>query len=275
MAGQYGGKALVDYCDALDMVDAVWVCTPPDTHRDITVTCLQAGKDVFCEKPMALSLTEADDMINTAKNSGKLLGIGYCLRFSPWAKLCKKLVEEGELGEVTTAWIARMSDMPPTEWLAFQERSGGMLTEQTTHNLDWLRFVVGDVASVSGLAKTVLPDVTIADNVVGLLNFVNGAIGQIMASWSSSVNWIESGILGTKGVLRTGQGGTITLYKQGDEPQVYRPEDTDMYLVEDQAFIDAIVDGKPWPLDPVEAKKTLAVSLAILQSAAIGKPVTL
>ncbi len=267
IAAEQGAQAFADYTDVLNMVDVVWVCTPPDTHKEIAITCLEAGLHVFCEKPMAVSLEEADAMISAAHSANRLLGIGYCLRFSPWASFCRQLVQDGELGEVTMAWVARMSDMPPADWLGDQKRSGGMLTEQTTHNLDWLRYVVGDVNRVSGFAKTALPNVTIADNVVGLLQFTNGAIGQVMASWCSAANWIESGVLGTKGVLRTGQGGSVTVHKFGEEPRVHQPESPDMYLVQDQAFIDSVVNGTPWPLDPAEAKKSLALSLAILEAA--------
>lgn len=275
IAKEYGCQAFTDYRDCLDSVDAVWVCTPPDTHKEITVNCLNAGKHVFCEKPMALSLEDADEMIDTAKKQNRILAIGYCLRFLPWAKKCKELVDSGELGKITMAWITRMSDMPGTEWLRYQERSGGMLTEQTTHNLDWMRYVVGDVAEVTGMAKTALPDVTIRDNVAASVRFVNGAIGQVMASWSSAASWIESGLVGTKAVLKTGQGGPITLYRLGQEPEVIEPEPIDMYLEEDKTFIECIVQGKPWPEDPEEAKKSLAFSLAILMAAESGESIRL
>ncbi len=268
-------QAFTDYHHALHLVDAVWVCTPPDSHREMTVTALNADKHVFCEKPMALSLEDADAMIEAAKANGKLLGIGYCLRFSPWAQMCKEIVQRGELGEITMAWIARMSPIPGAPWLGDQAASGGMLTEQTTHNLDWLRFVVGDVTEATGLAKTALPKVTIKDNVVGVLRFSQGGIGQIMASWSSATSWLDSGLLGTKGVLRTGQGGAITVYPHGGEPKIYEPENPNMYLEEDRIFIESIASSSNYPLDPEEAKKSLAVSLAILKSAEIGKPVTI
>lgn len=270
-----GCHAFTDYRDTLDQVDAVWVCTPPDSHREITVASLEAGKHVFCEKPMALSLEEADEMIGAAKRSQRLLGIGYCLRFSPWAQMCKEIVSRGEIGEISLAWITRMSPIPSTPWLKSQAVSGGMLTEQTTHNLDWLRYVVGDIVEVEGLAKTTLPDVDIRDNVVGLLKFAQGAIGQIMASWSSTTSWLESGLVGTKGVLRTGQGGAITVYRQSGEPVVYQPENLDMYFEEDRLFIEAISRGTTYPLDPEEAKQSLAVSLAMLRSAETGQSVTL
>jgi len=275
LAEMVGCQAFTDYHDALEQVDAVWVCTPPDSHRDITVTSLRAGKHVFCEKPMALSLEEADEMIETAQENERLLGIGYCLRFLPWAQMCKEIVTSGKIGEITLAWITRMSPIPPAPWLKSQAIGGGMLTEQTTHNLDWLRYVVGDVVRVQGLAKTALPDVDIKDNVVGLLEFAQGGIGQIMASWSSATSWLESGLVGTKGVLRTGQGGAIMVYRQGAEPEVYQPKDLDMYREEDRLFIEAVRTGTAYPLDPEEAKKTLALSLAILASAETGQPVAL
>lgn len=275
IATEYNCTAFSDYRECLDLVDAVWICTPPDTHRDITVACLTAGKHVFCEKPMALSLEEADQMIEVAEKANRLLAIGYCLRFSPWAKKCKELVESGELGDITMVWITRMSDIPPTDWLRDQEKSGGMLTEQTTHNLDWMRYLVGDVAEVTGMAKTALPNVTIRDNVVASVRFVNGAIGQVMASWSSSTNWIESGILGTKAVLKTGQGGPITIYRLGQEPEVIEPEPADMYLEEDRTFIECILNDSPWPDGVEEAKKSLAFSLAILKAAELGTSVKL
>ena len=81
--------------------------------------------------------------------------------------------------------------------------------------------------------------------------------------------------MGTQGVLRTGQGGSITVYPPDGEPKVYEPEYLDMYFEEDRVFIECIANNSPYPFEPMEAKKSLALGLAILESAQTGKTVAL
>lgn len=275
VAGRYGAKPFYSYAEMMDEVDVAWICTPPHTHRDISVDCLRAGKDVFCEKPMALSLADCDDMIAAAKAADRLLAIGYCLRFWDWTLKCKEIVDSGALGEITSVWITRMSPIPDTPWIPSESLSGGMLTEQTTHNLDWMRVVAGDVDSLFAYGQTVTPGADILDNVSAVLHFKSGAQGQAMASWSSAADWIESGIVGTKGVLRTGQGGDIRLRLCGQDEQVISPADNDMYADEEIFFMERVKDRKPYLFDLEEAKQSLAISLAIHESARTGREVRL
>lgn len=275
LSGRTGAKPFTDYREMYDLIDVAWICTPPELHAQMSIDVMKAGKDVFCEKPMALSLADADRMIDTAAETGRRLAIGYCLRFSPWTQKCKEIVDSGVLGDITKIWCDRMSPMPNTPWLKSEASGGGMLTEQTTHNLDWMLHLAGDPASVFSYCQTVNEGVDIFDNVSAVIKFKNGAIGQVMASWSSVADWIESGIVGTKGVLRTGMLGQIKIKLNDSPEEVIAPEDKDMYFEEEKYFLSCIAEGRPYLFDLAEAKRALALSLAIHRSAREGKEITL
>ncbi|UCF42948.1 MAG: Gfo/Idh/MocA family oxidoreductase, partial [Planctomycetota bacterium] len=127
-------------------LDALSITLPTYMHKDFTLKALEAGLNVLCEKPMALNLQQCDEMIATAKKSGKILQIGHCIRFWPEYAKTKEIIDSGEHGRVMAATFQRLS-LTPTwswdNWLLTGKRSGGALMDLHIHDSDFVQYVFG------------------------------------------------------------------------------------------------------------------------------------
>jgi predicted dehydrogenase len=127
-------------------LDAVSITLPTYMHRDFTLKALEAGLNVLCEKPMALTLQQCDEMIAAAEKSGKLLQIGHCIRFWPEYAETKEIIDAGEYGRVIAATFQRLS-LTPTwswdNWLLTGKRSGGAIFDLHIHDSDFVQYVFG------------------------------------------------------------------------------------------------------------------------------------
>ncbi|OGN92827.1 MAG: oxidoreductase [Chloroflexi bacterium RBG_13_50_21] len=226
-AKEYGPPdALVcmDYRDVLarDDIDVIHVCTPNSTHAEITVAALKSGKHVMCEKPMAKTAAEAKAMLDTSRETGKKLTIGYQNRFREDSLFMKSLCESGDLGEIyfAKAFATRRRGVPT--WGVFMDKEkqgGGPLIDLATHALDltlWMMqnyepvTVLGStfdkIAKLGSPANIMGPwdpaKYEVEDSAFGLVKFKNGATVMVEASWA--LNMIVSNeamtlLCGTKG----------------------------------------------------------------------------
>lgn len=226
-AKKYGPPdALVclDYRDVLERedIDVIHVCTPNNTHAEITVAALKAGKHVMCEKPMAKTAAGAKEMLEAAHETGKLLTIGYQNRYRQDSQLLKKLCEQGDLGEIYfgKAFATRRRGVPT--WGVFMDKEkqgGGPLIDLGTHALDltlWMmqnyepETVLGStfdkIGKMGSEANIMGPwdpaKYEVEDSAFGLVKFKNGATVMLEASWA--INMIVSNeamtmLCGTKG----------------------------------------------------------------------------
>jgi myo-inositol 2-dehydrogenase / D-chiro-inositol 1-dehydrogenase len=186
-ARSLGGDAGADATDPEGLfsradVEAVLITTPPDTHADLVVAAAEAGKQVFCEKPLAQSLDEARRAAAACDRAGVLLQIGYNRRFDRSFRGVRDAVVEGRIG---TPWLLRISsrdpEPPPADYLP---KSGGLFLDTTSHDFDLARFVLGsDIAELSvhaaSLADPNAAAIGDVDTAVVSLVFTNGAIGAI------------------------------------------------------------------------------------------------
>ncbi len=208
-AKQFGtADALVctDYQDVLKRtdIDMVHVCTPNSTHAEISIAAMKAGKHVMCEKPMAKTAAEAKAMLDTSRETGRLLTIGYQNRFREDSLFLKSLCDEGQLGEIyfAKAFATRRRGVPT--WGVFMDKEkqgGGPLIDLATHALDltlWMMdnyepdVVLGStfdkLAKIGSPANSGGPwDPTkyeVEDAAFGLVRFKNGATVMIESSWA-------------------------------------------------------------------------------------------
>ncbi len=138
--------------EEIDMVD---ICLPSYLHCEYTCKMLRAGKHVQCEKPMALNSDDCELMIKTAKECGKRLMIGQCLRFEPQYLFVKKCIEEETFGKLRYAQFDRMSPLPRwgfNKWFQKTECSGGCAMDLHIHDVDMVRFLLGEPEAVSAIA---------------------------------------------------------------------------------------------------------------------------
>ena len=140
---------------AKEEIDTVDICLPTFLHKEYTIRALKAGKNVMCEKPMALTAADCAEMIATAKECGKQLMIGQCLRFNGHYLALKAELDSGKHGKVLTARFERLSALPRwgfEQWFMDFSRSGGEMQDMSIHDYDMARFLFGEPTKVSAVA---------------------------------------------------------------------------------------------------------------------------
>ncbi len=185
---------------ARDDIGLVDVVTPGNTHHEIVLSALEAGKHVLCEKPLANDLAEAREMLDAARNAGTINMVCFNYRRAPAVQLAKKLVEDGRLGEIRHWRATYLQDFImdpefPLIWRLKKEVSGsGALGDIGAHIIDLAHFVVGPISEVTGMMETFVKErpleeasgetgeVTVDDAAAFLTRFENGAMGTFEAS---------------------------------------------------------------------------------------------
>lgn len=314
-AKEYGvpnAKVYEDYKELLkdSSIDAVHVLTPNREHSFITVDSLHAGKHVMCEKPMAINTKEAEQMVNAAKETGKLLTIGYQNRYRPDSLFLKRACENGELGEVYYAKAHAVRRRAVPTWGVFlneYEQGGGPLIDIGTHALDltlWEmnnykpKMVVGTIYKKLGSQKEAAnawgdwnPDeFTVEDSAFGFITMENGATISLEASWAlNTLDVIEAKttLCGTSAGadMRGDKGLRINGVKYNkqfvEEPDLESGgvdyfEGGESFKAEDvecKTWISAIKNGTPLTVLPEQALVVTKILEAIYKSAETGKPV--
>ncbi|MFW6338424.1 MAG: Gfo/Idh/MocA family protein, partial [Alkalispirochaetaceae bacterium] len=128
-------EQLARNCDVVD------VCSPTFTHKQYVLAAVHAGRAVFCEKPLALSLADGREMVEAAKAAGVPFGVGHVLRFFPEYVKAAATARSGELGELAVLRFSRCTFTPKTGWYLDESRSGGVILDLMIHDLDFARYV--------------------------------------------------------------------------------------------------------------------------------------
>ncbi|HID63083.1 MAG TPA: Gfo/Idh/MocA family oxidoreductase [Anaerolineae bacterium] len=181
-------------------IEVIDISSPGDTHREIAVAAAEAGKHILCEKPLANTLAEAEEMLAAVEKAGVKHLVNFNYRWVPAVRLAKKLIDEGALGQVRHWRAMYLQDWLvdpefPLVWRLRQERAGsGALGDIAAHIVDLARFLVGEISEVVGMTETFvkerpLPDmrgkrgaVTVDDAVAFLARFENGVLGTFEAT---------------------------------------------------------------------------------------------
>lgn len=196
-------------------IEAVSICTPHPTHAEISIEAARAGKHILCEKPLAISTKQADEMVEAANKANVKLMVGYQTRFSPVLQRVKKLIEEGVIGkiyEISKIGGARQwkSD---ADWFYSKEAGGGVLLDWGTYTAYMFTWLIGKVKSVYALSDTYIKErkstdrpgqmvrMEVEDTASMLLRFRNGAMGLIYESWSSPIRHDHIEIIGSEGCI--------------------------------------------------------------------------
>jgi len=197
-----GCKASVDMAEVIEASDAVWVCTPPGGHLGQVLACLEAGRSVYCDKPLAVTLEDGQAIVDAASQSEAQTAIGFNCRFhAPWQQ-AKSALDAGELGEARMFYATRMGWGTQVGWRRDPAQLCGMTIESISHDVDLLRWLLGDVSEVSARTLATDPSQPQFDNcLIANLNMACGAIAGIQASWASAVPISRHGLIGTAGTL--------------------------------------------------------------------------
>jgi UDP-N-acetylglucosamine 3-dehydrogenase len=296
-AERYGARGYGSLRDALknEPLEVVDICTPTYTHRELAVEALEAGKHVLVEKPMAISLKDADEMIRASRKAGVKLMVAHVLRFFADYAKAKALLDEGLLGELVMARAQRASPSPAwgaESWFIDQAKSGGVTVDLAIHDVDFLRWCLGDeVRRV--YARTCLRELSdgrrLEDHALMILRFRKGCIAHVEASWAMPKPYpftTSLEIAGTKGILNLDNQSTIPITVITDKgidrisPETLpwipgMPFPIDPYVAEIRHFYECILEDRKPLTDGEESRRSLEVVLAAAESAASGKPIDL
>jgi len=290
LANEYRIKWWADY-EKLAMhpsIDAVWVATPPSSHRKICMELLEAGKHVMVEKPISLSLKEADEMIACAQKNEVKLSVGFQKRHALSFRKCKEIIESGEMGNLMWC-LGYYIGIPHlwwrSNWCWDVNEGGGLVVENTCHYIDMIRWLVGrEITQVyASLAQSYQAKSTVEDTGVIVLKFDSGTIATIKCGMNVSESFPHEKLMlgGTQGEISASanmlnlpvEGSKLSLYKF-NIPYVQTWHFTSSgYKEQDISFIECIQKDLSPVVTGDEARAVLEVSLAALLSSKQNKPI--
>ena len=288
-ADDFGIKfAVADYQTVLQSpaVDAVVICSATHTHATIAMQAAAAGKHIFCEKPLDFNLGVIDQVRAAVQQAGVKLQMGFNRRFDPNFVRVRQAVANGEIGAPHLMHIISRDPGPPPP--AYIKSSGGMFLDMTVHDFDMARFLLGQEVVEVYAAAGVLVDPAIGalgdiDSALVTLKFAGGALAVIDNSRRAVYGYDQRvEILGSAGSISTGNiypnSATISTATaiQRDLPlNFFMERYTESYVVEMQAFVDAVRNDTPVLTTGEDARAATVLALAAMQSYAENRPVKL
>jgi len=291
LADQLGCAFEADYEALLsrDDVAAVLVATPGFLHEEPAIAAAEAGRHVFCEKPLAPSLSACDGMIAAAGSNNVKLGVGLVCRFHPVHRKVRDLVAAGEVGEATCMTRHRLGGgfggVWKQEWRTLQAQSGGTLMEVNAHEIDFMRSVAGEVKEVFAAGgRYVRTEADFPDIVLATLKFESGAVGVLHSSDASAIGGYGGRVDGTKGSIAFptfwGPDGGLRIKRTGtdDEERILTSdlvEDESTVAQEIRAFAEAVLSGREPPVGGADGRAATEIALAAYRSVETGQPVSL
>lgn len=265
-------------------IDAVVICSSTDTHADMVIAAASAGKHVFCEKPIDLTVEKVKRALAAVEKAGVRLQVGFNRRFDHNFRRVRELVQSGALGDPHVIRITSRDPAPPPA--EYARVSGGIFLDMTIHDFDMARYLSGsEVVEVYALgAVRIDPAIGRAgdvDTAVVNLTFANGALGVIDNSRKATYGYDQRvEVFGSKGcaacsndtpssVLVSNEQGV-----QGDKPLYFFLERyRQAFIDEMKEFFGALVENRPTPVTGIDGLKPILIGLAAKRSLAERRPV--
>jgi myo-inositol 2-dehydrogenase/D-chiro-inositol 1-dehydrogenase len=267
-------------------IEAVVICSATDTHAKIIEEAAQAGKHIFCEKPIALSLAVIDRALVAVERAGVKLQIGFNRRFDANYRRVRQAIEQGEIGQPALLHIISRDPAPPP--LEYVKVSGGIFLDMTIHDFDMARFLIGSEVEEVFTSAGVMIDPAIGeagdvDTALVVLKFSNGVIGTIDNSRKAPYGYDQRvEVLGSAGAIRTDNNypNTVVLSDsrsvRRDLPlNFFMERYTESFATEMQAFVDAVINNKPVPVSGKDGRVPVLMGLAARKSYDENRPVRL
>jgi len=242
------------------LIDLVDICLPTFLHREYTVQAAHAGKHVFCEKPMALTVEDAVAMKNACQLNGVELMIGHALRFWGEYVKAKELVSQGKIGKVLSIDAHRLSVAPTwsvISWILQQNLSGGAALDLHIHDLDFMNWICGKPDEV--FARGVQSTNGAWDHAQTSVRYSDGAIANVEGGWMMKGGFpftMGYRILGTEGVIewefragvnieQRGAANPVVVYRDGQEKEEINAQSDDAYYLELKYFYECLENHRP------------------------------
>lgn len=268
----YGGyQSLLDDPN----VDAVYISLPNSLHAEWTVRAAEAGKHVLCEKPLAVSVAECDQIIAAAESAGVVVIEAVMYLHHPLLQEVRRLVEEGAVGRVTLVRgaLSFFLDRPDdVRWKP--ELGGGALWDVGSYPVSFIRRMAGEPEEVFGWQR--LAESGVDETFAGLLRYESGVLGVFECGFRTQ--WrAEAEVFGTEGTMtitepyRVGAESSILIRRESAEEE-HRVPEMDPYQCEVEALTAAVLDGAPLPVSLSSSRANVTTMLALYDSARSNSP---
>jgi myo-inositol 2-dehydrogenase/D-chiro-inositol 1-dehydrogenase len=267
-------------------VEAVLIASPTGTHADLIVQAARAGKQIFCEKPIAFSLDKIDMALDAVAKAGVKLQIGFNRRFDSNFARVREAVAKGEIGRPSLMHLISRDPAPPA--IGYIRTSGGIFLDMMIHDFDMARFLMGDeveemYATAGVLAVPEIGEAGDVDTAVVVLRFKSGTIGTIDNSRKAVFGYDQRvEILGSKGKIATeNRYPNQVEVSTGDLIYSDRPYNFFMdrypesFALEVAEFVKAVIEDKPTPVTGADGRAPVVMALAAKKSLDEHRPVKL
>jgi inositol 2-dehydrogenase len=268
-------------------IDAVLVATTTSTHAELVIAAAQAGKAIFCEKPLALTIEQTRTVLDAVDRAGVLLQVGFMRRFDPAFKRAKELIDAGQIGRpLTFKAIGRDPACPPLDY-ADPAHSGGLIVDMGIHDFDMARWLMSsEVERVSAdgnvLVCTEMARVGDIDNAVVNLRFASGALGNVEVSRTAHYGYdLRTEVLASDGAVRIGGSAPdeVQVLTAQPEPQDNVPHFVRRfgaaYKAQIEDFVDCVLHQRTPRVGGADALAAIQIAQAATRSVQTGAPVTL
>ena len=272
-------------------LDLVSVCTPNYLHVDAVTKAARAGCHVFCEKPMALTVEDAERMIEAVRANDVRMMLGFSHRFKRGNQEAKRLIEEGQIGRPFMVRVRFAHEGPSPGWAMSDwfydpdKAGGGACLDMGIHAYDLCEYFLGPITSVQAAIKTIVKDIRVDDNAVLLFEFASGALGYVEVGWTSKPGFLGAEIYGTEGSIIVDYDQGLFLVS-GKASADVRKEGTQRkklavvvgaggWDVEVEEFVRCIQEKTPFTAGAAEGLTSLRIALAGYESSRTGRKVVL
>ena len=288
LAARYGATVYPNLEAMLPNVDVVDICTPTHTHYEMVIVAASQGKDIICEKPLARTVKQAKEMINTCRKYGVQLFVAHVVRFFPEYKLAKDAIDEGQIGRPGVLRLSRGSFRPKKpvgNWFLDEGKSGGILMDLMIHDFDYARWIAGEVKTI--FAKKVSsgnPDAPI-DYGLAILKHENGAISHISGAWAYPPPTFRTHIeiAGDAGLIEFDSDATAPITsllqsRESDSQDVGLPSSPlseSPYTTQIKEFYAALQGHKSARVSAADGLAAVQIAECALDSARLGKAIEL
>ncbi len=265
-------------------IDAIVIASSTDSHAPIIIGAAEAGKHIFCEKPIALDLEATDRALAAVEQAGVRLQMGFQRHFDKAYAKAKDLIDAEALGRIE-AIRDTMRDPSPAP-RAYLETSGGLFRDMTIHNFDCVRWLMGEEVSElfamgSAIVSPVIRELGDIDTSVVSLRFANDSLGVIDNSRRSGFGYdVRTEVFGSEGALMIGYARDTPMLRldangiHSDHIHWFLERFDQAYIDELKAFINGIVDGTPPPVDGNDARAAMVLAYAAEASRRENAPVS-
>jgi len=278
-------RVVRDYHELLEdeTIDAVLIATSTPTHAMIIKDCAAAGKQIFCEKPLALDLADIDDALAEVEKAGVKLQVGFNRRFDKSYQRVHEIVASGEIGRPCILRITnRDPDFPAME---FMRASGGIFLDLAIHDFDMVRYQVGEVDEVYAMGSVLinqeLHEFNDVDTDVVSLRFANGAVGSIDNSRKAVYGYDQRLEVFCSNGTAMAENETETTVVKGNTagflsakpPYFFMQRYAPCYVEEVRQFIECVREDKPTPTTGADGRAAVVIGYAAGKSLQENRPV--